>query len=122
MKNKKSFYESFKKKLVDIRDTHSKKLKDMSSELVKETSGDVGDHARALQEETMSLAQRNKLLQEVHEIDLALNRIKQGTFGVCEETGTEIEDKRLNAIPWTRLSLEGAEIREIEQRDQEEFG
>ena len=51
---------------------------------------------------------RNQLL----EIEMALARIEQGTFGFCEETEEPIESERLLAIPWTRLSIEGAEMRE----------
>ena len=47
---------------------------------------------------------------------MALARIEQGTFGVCEETEEVIESERLLAIPWTRLSIEGAEIREAVSR------
>jgi DnaK suppressor protein len=41
-----------------------------------------------------------------------LGRIEKGTYGVCEETEEPIEVERLRAIPWTRLSIEGAELRE----------
>ncbi|PIR22351.1 MAG: hypothetical protein COV44_08435 [Deltaproteobacteria bacterium CG11_big_fil_rev_8_21_14_0_20_45_16] len=70
----------------------------------------------------MSFARRDKIATELREIDEALGRIKDNTYGVCEETGTPIEEKRLNAIPWTRLSLEGAEIRELDGEDREEIG
>ena len=43
---------------------------------------------------------------------MALARIEQGCYGVCEETGEIIESERLMALPWTSLSIEGAEIRE----------
>jgi DnaK suppressor protein len=43
---------------------------------------------------------------------MALSRIESGTYGICEETEEQIEHERLLAIPWTRLSIEGAEIRE----------
>ena len=46
------------------------------------------------------------------EIESALSRIENKTYGVCEETFEEIEINRLKSIPWTRLSIEGAEIRE----------
>jgi DnaK suppressor protein len=46
------------------------------------------------------------------EIESALARIQNGTFGICEETDENIEPERLKAIPWTRLSIEGAELRE----------
>jgi len=43
----------------------------------------------------------------LYEIDAALRRIDDGTYGVCELTGRPIPWKRLEAIPWTRFSIEG---------------
>jgi len=40
----------------------------------------------------------------LYEIDEALNRIRNGTYGKCELTGKPIEPARLEAIPWTRFS------------------
>jgi RNA polymerase-binding transcription factor DksA len=40
----------------------------------------------------------------VYEIDEALMRIRRGTYGTCELTGKPIEQRRLEAIPWTRFS------------------
>jgi RNA polymerase-binding transcription factor DksA len=40
----------------------------------------------------------------LYEIDEALNRIRDGTYGKCELTGKPIEPERLEAIPWTRFS------------------
>lgn len=40
----------------------------------------------------------------LYEVDDALNRIRNGTYGVCELTGEEIEPERLAAIPWARFS------------------
>lgn len=42
-------------------------------------------------------------LQEIHE---ALDRIKQGTFGLCENCAKGIPKARLKAIPYTRLCVE----------------
>jgi len=44
----------------------------------------------------------------LYEIDEAINRIRDGTYGKCELTGKPIEAARLEAIPWTRFSA-GAE-------------
>ena len=41
------------------------------------------------------------------EIDAALKRIDDGTYGVCELTGRPIPWRRLKAMPWTRFSVEG---------------
>lgn len=43
----------------------------------------------------------------IYEIDEAINRIRDGTYGICEFTGKPIAHERLRAIPWTRFSLEG---------------
>jgi len=42
----------------------------------------------------------------LNEIDQALERIRDGTYGVCELTGKRIASKRLEAIPWARFSAE----------------
>lgn len=42
----------------------------------------------------------------LYEIEQALNRIRDGTYGICELTGEPIEPERLEAIPWTRFSAE----------------
>jgi RNA polymerase-binding transcription factor DksA len=42
----------------------------------------------------------------LYEIDAALKRIEDGTYGICELTGKPIPWERLKAIPWTRFSLE----------------
>lgn len=120
---RKKFYDRCKEKLLDIKKKHLEVLEGLSGDLVIEATGDVGDQARKLQEETISLARREKLAQELNEIERALDRMDHETYGVCEETGAPIEEKRLEAIPWTTLSLEGAEIREMESKeDHEDFG
>jgi RNA polymerase-binding transcription factor DksA len=42
----------------------------------------------------------------VYEINAALKRIEDGTYGICELTGQRIPWPRLEAIPWTRFTLE----------------
>ncbi|PMP61368.1 MAG: molecular chaperone DnaK [Sulfurihydrogenibium sp.] len=46
-------------------------------------------------------------------IDDALERIKNGTYGVCEVCGKEIEEERLQAVPWTTLCIQHAKEREM---------
>ncbi len=70
---------------------------------------------RALAESEF-LSMHERLRKQLMEIELALGRIEKGSYGVCEETDEPIEADRLLAIPWTRLSIEGAEIRESIRR------
>lgn len=74
--------------------------------------GDEGDQSNALLAENNLFATQLRLRTQLTEIESALSRIERGTYGICEETEEPIERNRLLAIPWTRLSIEGAEIRE----------
>lgn len=76
------------------------------------TTGDEIDQTVAQLEEHNFLVNQERMRNQLLEIEFALGRIESGTFGVCEETEEPIESERLLAIPWTRLSIEGAEIRE----------
>jgi RNA polymerase-binding transcription factor DksA len=55
------------------------------------------------------MAEEKKLLSEILQ---ALERIKKKTYGICEGLGVLIEANRLEAIPWTRYSLEYARMLE----------
>lgn len=46
----------------------------------------------------------------LHEIDHALNRIAEGTYGICEGTGEPIPKARLEAQPWARYCVEYARM------------
>jgi DnaK suppressor protein len=74
--------------------------------------GDEGDQTLRALAESEFLSMHERLRKQLMEIESALGRIEKGLYGVCEETEEPIEAERLLAIPWTRLSIEGAEIRE----------
>ncbi len=78
----------------------------------RETGGDEADQTMSIMAENQLFAAQQRLRSQLSEIESALARIERGTFGICEETEEPIEPERLLAIPWTRLSIEGAEIRE----------
>jgi RNA polymerase-binding transcription factor len=44
----------------------------------------------------------------LREIDAALQRIDDGTYGICEVCGKPIGEERLEAMPWTRLCIDDA--------------
>ena len=74
--------------------------------------GDEGDQTLRALAESEFLSMHERLRKQLVEIESALARIEKGLYGVCEETEEQIEADRLLAIPWTRLSIEGAEVRE----------
>lgn len=79
------------------------------------SGGDEADQTVSLLAENHLFITQQRLRSQLLEIESALARIERGTFGICEETEEPIEPERLMAIPWTRLSIEGAEIRESQQ-------
>lgn len=78
--------------------------------------GDEADMTMALLAENDFLSDQERTKARLVEIESALARIERGNYGVCEETDEPIEIERLRALPWTRLSIEGAEIREALSR------
>lgn len=79
-------------------------------------SGDEMDQTSTMQAEHAYVVNQSRLREQLIEIEFALARIENGNFGICEETSEPIEIERLLAIPWTRLSIEGAEIREVSSK------
>jgi DnaK suppressor protein len=75
-------------------------------------SGDEIDQTVAMLSEHTNLVNNDRIRFQLMEIEYALARIQRGEFGICEETFEPIEPERLLAIPYTRLSIEGAELRE----------
>lgn len=79
---------------------------------VEKSSGDEVDQTVAQLAENHFLITQERMRTQLLEIEQALARIENGTYGICEETEEPIEIDRLFAVPWTRLSIEGAEIQE----------
>ncbi len=85
-------------------------------EHLDKSGGDEADQTMSLLAENDFLTSQQRLMERLIEVDLALARLESGHYGICEETDEPIEIERLRAIPWTRLSIEGAEIRETIKR------
>jgi len=67
--------------------------------------GDMGSDTFELDNALTLVDSERRLLEE---IDEALERIENGTYGICLGSGRPISKKRLQAIPWTKYSIEYA--------------
>lgn len=67
------------------------------------------DFASALADRDRDKAQDVEVMAEVHEIDKALDRIANGTYGICVITGKPIPVERLEDIPWASMTVEAAQ-------------
>jgi RNA polymerase-binding transcription factor DksA len=93
--------------LVAFRDYLLKRQSDLTKDAVEEApsfSLHMADAGTDHYDRDLALGMLSQEQDAVYEIDQALNRIRDGTYGVCELTGQPIEPERLTAIPWTRFS------------------
>lgn len=66
------------------------------------------------QDFTLGLAESER--QQLREIDDALNRIENRTYGVCQMTGKDIPKARLDAKPWAKYTIEAARVVESQMQ------
>tara|TARA_B100000029_G_scaffold459465_1_gene489597 strand:+ start:2628 stop:3047 length:420 start_codon:yes stop_codon:yes gene_type:complete len=114
-KHKKYFAEklrSWRKEIIKLNNESAvlNSLDDNSS------SADIVDQASSHTEKSVEQRASNRRRKLINKIDKALNRLKDGTYGYCEETGEPIGLKRLIARPIATLSIEAQERHEKEEK------
>ena len=77
---------------------------------------DVADLATDNYDRELNIGLASNEQQLLNDIDVALKRIEEGTYGLCEIYGTQIPKKRLLAMPYTRLSMKAQEEEEKNKR------
>lgn len=77
---------------------------------------DVGDDAANTYARQVLLGLSEREREILREIDDALDRIDEGSYGECEDCGDEIGLSRLRAVPYASLCVECKSNREIEGR------
>ena len=80
------------------------------------TSADIVDQASSYTEKNVEMRAINRQIKLISKIDSALKRIKDGTYGFCEDTGEPIGLKRLMARPVATLSIAAQEKHEKEEK------
>jgi len=80
------------------------------------TSADIVDQASSYTEKNVEMRAINRQIKLISKIDAALKRIKDGTYGFCQETGDPIGLKRLMARPVATLCIAAQEKHEKEEK------
>jgi RNA polymerase-binding transcription factor DksA len=70
------------------------------------TDNHLGDTATAMYDRELDEGLEEGARDTLAEIDAALQRIEDGTYGICEGCSKPIGAERLTAIPWTRLCID----------------
>ncbi|MDZ4841016.1 MAG: RNA polymerase-binding protein DksA [Hyphomicrobium aestuarii] len=77
---------------------------------------DLTDRASSETDKALELRARDRQRKLVSKIEAALQRVEDGSYGYCEETGEPIGVKRLDARPIATLSLEAQERHERREK------
>ncbi len=80
------------------------------------SSADMVDQASSYTDKSVEMKALNRSRKLISKINAALQRIKDGTYGFCEETGEPIGLKRLIARPVATLSIEAQERHERDEK------
>jgi len=103
--------------LVDLRDTLLKQMSGLakdSAETVPNYSLHMADSGTDNFDRDFALSLLSSDQDAIYEIEEAIKRIENGTYGICELTKKTIPKSRLDAIPWTRFTV-GAQ-KELEKK------
>lgn len=109
--------------LIELRDHVRESLgmhaKDTLKVSQKEDTGDIStstDGGTDSFNRDFALSVVSSEQEALKEIEAAIERIHNGRYGICEITGEEISSERLEAVPFTRFSLEGQRQHELNSR------
>ncbi len=108
----KRFLNEMTKELLSMRESI---LKDVSRSMENQTEqidldvGDFYDKASSDRDRILSLTFSERERKKLGQIEEALRRIREGTYGICEMTGEKIGEDRLRVMPLARFNIEAQE-------------
>lgn len=116
----KELQEKFRKQLIEKKDEilheAGKTLSDMTDQSTN--IPDPNDRATVESGRSFELRIRDRERKLLSKIEAAIQRIEDGEFGLCEECGEAIGEKRLQARPVTTLCIDCKTIQENKEKSQ----
>lgn len=106
------FLKKQKQRLIELRDAYLNSIEGVASETIRNENGDSSafgmhqaDAGSDAYDRDFALSLLGKEQDALYEINEALKRIETGTYGLCEGTGVDIPEERLEAMPFARFSV-----------------
>ncbi len=99
----------FYERLVELRDQLTRQMNGLAKESAQEMAGyslHMADSGTDNFDRDFALSLLSSDQDAMYEIEEALKRIEKNTYGICELTGKPIPRSRLEAIPWTRFTVQ----------------
>lgn len=108
----------FRAKLIAWKNDILREARETLGHLAEESANhpDLADRASSETDRAIELRARDRQRKLISKIDAALQRIDDGTYGYCEETGEPIGLRRLDARPIATLSIEAQERHERREK------
>src|SRR5215831_1411738 len=102
--------ETFKKKLEtrqqELRRTVTRNQVDGRTADEDTAAADIADRAASSYNKEFLFSQSNNERQLLQMVEVALGRIREGSFGECSNCGKDINPKRLEAVPWAQHCID----------------
>ncbi len=111
--------EYFRQKLIAWREELMQEAQETLNNLRDKSYQEVGDEADRASRESehgLELRTRDRYRKLLRKVEQALERIDDGSYGYCEDTGDAIGIKRLEARPIATLSIDAQERREMKEK------
>ena len=105
----KAEWAKFYQRLLDLRDQLTRQMDGLAKESAQEMAGyslHMADSGTDNFDRDFALSLLSSDQDAIYEIEEALKRIEKNTYGICELTGKAIPRSRLEAIPWTRFTVQ----------------
>jgi DnaK suppressor protein len=99
----------FYHRLLELRDQLMRQMNGLAKESAQEMAGyslHMADSGTDNFDRDFALSLLSSDQDAIYEIEEALKRIEKNTYGICELTGKQIPKSRLEAIPWTRFTVQ----------------
>ena len=108
----------FRQKLTNWKEEIIRQTKETLVGLHEDSTqhADLADRATSETDRALELRARDRQRKLIAKIDSALQRLDEGTYGYCEETGEPISLRRLDARPIATLSIEAQERHERREK------
>lgn len=118
-----AFLKKQKQRLIELRDIYLNAAEGVTNENLRNNDGSAAafgmhqaDAGSDAYDRDFALSLLAKEQDAIYEINEALKRIEQGTYGICEMSGALIPEERLEALPFTRFTVGSQAKIESEQR------
>ncbi|HLP77386.1 MAG TPA: TraR/DksA C4-type zinc finger protein [Candidatus Paceibacterota bacterium] len=105
----KAEWQGFYNNLLELREQLLRQMNGLAKESAQEMAGyslHMADSGTDNFDRDFALSLLSSDQDAIYEIEEALKRIEKNTYGICELTGKPIPKARLEAIPWTRFTVQ----------------